>query len=242
MKGSLVYAVILSGGSGNRFGNDLPKQFAEVYGRTILDYCITNFNNHTLVDKIIVVSNPEHIQRTKQIASTTKFKKIISIVEGGLTRGESSYIGLKEILNHESNVDNIKVLIQDSVRPNTNSELIEKVVEKLDDHNAVTIAVPTTDTIYIAGENNYIQNIPDRNKLFKAQTPQGFNFNIIFPAYEKLEKVSRFKQTDDVGVVNMVFPDEDIVILEGDKKNIKVTFSEDLEFFRQVLQTKSSTN
>jgi 2-C-methyl-D-erythritol 4-phosphate cytidylyltransferase len=240
----IVYAVILSGGSGNRFNNDngLPKQFAEVYGKTILDYCITNFNNHPLVDKIIVVSNSEHVQRTKQIASHTKFKKIVSVVEGGVTRGASSYMGLKEILERErdSDLSNLKVLIQDSVRPNTDSKLITKIIGKLSENKAVTIAVPTTDTIYISDDKGYIKTIPERNDLFKAQTPQGFDFNTIMSAYEQLDKVSRFKQSDDACLVNMVFPDEEIVILDGDKNNIKITFYEDIEYFRQILNMKKS--
>lgn len=238
MNSSIVYAIILSGGAGNRFGNDLPKQFADVYGKTILDYCISNFENHASINKIIVVSNPEHIQRTKQIALSNKFKKVASVVEGGLTRGESSYIGLKEISNLEKDTTNIKVLIQDAVRPNTQSRIINNVVEKLNDYKAVTVAVLTTDTIYIADENNSIKAIPDRNNIYKAQTPQGFDYNLIYSAYENLEKVSRFKQSDDICLINKVFPEENIAILDGDNNNIKITFSEDIEYFRQILKQK----
>ncbi|MDR2010818.1 MAG: 2-C-methyl-D-erythritol 4-phosphate cytidylyltransferase [Bacteroidales bacterium] len=238
MNSSLVYAIILSGGSGNRFGTELPKQFAEVHGKSILYYCINNFENHPLVDKIIVVGNPEHIQQTKQIVLNNNFKKIVSIVEGGITRGESSYIGLKEISNIEKDTNNIKVLIQDAVRPNTQTHIISEVIEKLDSYNAVTIAVPVTDTIYIADSGSSIQSIPDRNKIYKAQTPQGFNYNIITSAYEQLEKEKKFKQSDDICVVNLNYPDEEIAILNGDNSNIKITFIDDIEYFRQILKQK----
>ncbi len=239
MKDCVIYALILSGGSGNRFGENMPKQFADVYGKTILDYCITNFNNHPDIDKIIVVSNPEHIQRTMQIANNIKFKKITEIIEGGATRGESSFIGLKEIFQNEGSEKNIKVLIQDAVRPNTKANTIDKVIDALKDNKAVSVALPTTDTIYIVTENNCLSSIPDRSKLFKAQTPQGFDFNVIYSAYNKLEKVNRFKLTDDCSIVHKVYPDEKIEIIEGNVSNIKITFSEDLEQFRQILKTKS---
>lgn len=233
-----VYAIILSGGSGNRFGNSMPKQFADVYGKTILDYCVSNFNNHQLISKIVVVSNPEHIQRTKQIVRGGKFPKVVSVVEGGATRGESSYLGLCEIERIEKDTENIKVLIQDAVRPYTNKKIIDDVIGHLEKNNAVTVAVPTTDTIYIAGNEGKLELIPDRSKLLKAQTPQGFDFNIIFKAYKKHEKVNRFRQTDDVSIVNNVFPDEDIYIVQGDINNVKITFSEDMEYFRQILKSK----
>ena len=238
MKDRLVYALILSGGSGNRFGNDMPKQFADVYGKTILEYCIQNFNNHKSIDKIIVVSNPEHLQRTMQIANSNKFKKICAIVEGGATRGESSYIGLREIFNTEKTHSNIKVLVQDAVRPNTKSSIIDRVLNALEINNAVSVAVPTTDTIYITDENNCLEAIPDRAKLYKAQTPQGFDFNLIYNSYLELEKVNRFKQTDDCSIIHKVVPEEKIEIIEGDNNNIKITFTEDLEHFRQILKLK----
>jgi 2-C-methyl-D-erythritol 4-phosphate cytidylyltransferase len=239
MTNSIVYAIILSGGAGNRFGNDLPKQFADIYGKTILDYCISNFNNHPLINKIIVVSNPEHIDRTKQIALSGKFPKVVAVVDGGSTRGESSYMGLKKLAALESNTENIKVLIQDAVRPNTNKTIINEVIEELANSNAVSVAIPTTDTIYIADENNLLESIPDRKRLFKAQTPQGFNYDLIMAAYEKLEKVNRFKQTDDCSLIYKVFPEQKISIIQGHVNNIKITFLEDIEYLRQILNQKS---
>ncbi len=238
MSDKIVYALILSGGSGNRFGNDMPKQFADVYGKTILDYCLSNFNNHSGIHKIVLVSNPEHIQRTKQIALGGKFAKVISVVEGGATRGESSFIGLREIARLENNSKDVKVLIQDAVRPNTDKAVISSVINELDSSKTVTVAVPTTDTIYIAGADGILDSIPDRSNIFKAQTPQGFDFSTVFSAYEKLEKVNRFKHTDDCSIVKLVFPEEKIKIIAGDVNNIKITFFEDLEYFRQILKNK----
>lgn len=233
-----VYALLLSGGSGARFGSDTPKQFSDVYGKTILDYCLNNFNSHPQINKIVVVSNPEHILRTKRIADNGKFPKVCSVIEGGSSRGESSYIGLKEIAKIANGKTGIKVLIQDAVRPNTSTQIISEVIAELVKFNAVTVAIPATDTIYISDKEGTLQNIPDRSTIYKAQTPQGFDLATIMEAYEKMVKVQRFKQTDDCSIVNIVFPDEAIKIVTGDNNNIKITFSEDLEYFRQVLKNK----
>jgi 2-C-methyl-D-erythritol 4-phosphate cytidylyltransferase len=167
-----------------------------------------------------------------------KFAKVVSVIEGGATRGESSFLGLKEILKLETKTEKAKVLIQDAVRPNTSAQLITQVVQNLKDHNAVTVAIPTTDTIYISNNEGILESIPDRSRIYKAQTPQGFSLGSISKAYESLEKVHRFKQTDDTSIFNMVFPDETIKIVNGDNNNIKITFSEDLEYFRQILKNK----
>jgi 2-C-methyl-D-erythritol 4-phosphate cytidylyltransferase len=174
-----------------------------------------------------------------QIANNSKFKKITAIIEGGATRGESSFIGLKEIFRNEGNQKNVKVLIQDAVRPNTKANIINKVIEALNDSKAVSVAIQATDTIYVTNENNCLSSIPDRKKLFKAQTPQGFDFNVIYSAYKQLEKVNRFKLTDDCSIVHKVYPEEKIEIIEGNIANIKITFLEDLEQFRQILKSKS---
>lgn len=233
-----VYALLLSGGSGARFGNDTPKQFAGVYGKTILDYCLNNFNSHPQINKIVVVSNSEHILRTKQIALNEKFPKVCSIIEGGSSRGESSFIGLKEIAKLTGGKAGIKVLIQDAVRPNTSKLIISEVIKELTKFNAVTVAIPTTDTTYISSKEGILDSIPNRSTIYKAQTPQGFDLSILIDAYEKLAKNQRFKQTDDCSIINIVFPDETIKIVTGDNNNIKITFSEDLEYFKQVLKNK----
>lgn len=237
MHSKLNVALILSGGSGSRFENSLPKQFAEVYGKTILEYCLTNYNKHIKIHKILIVSNPNFIDRTKQIANVNKFNKIIEVIEGGKTRGESSYLGLRYLTKlYESQP--INVLIHDAVRPNTNNDIIDSVTNQLESSKAVSVVIPATDTVYIADENNKLVAIPPRETLFQAQTPQAFDLNLIFNAYESSQKVKRFKYSDDCSILKNVFPEENISLVEGNSSNLKITFNEDLETFRQLLKVK----
>lgn len=230
--------IILSGGTGNRFDNVLPKQFAEAYGKSILDYCIANFNKHQKVDKILLVSNPNYIDRAKQIANNSKYKKVLAVIEGGKTRGESSYLGLKYLKKNEK-LSDANVLIHDAVRPNTNKNIINDVIDKLKDSKAVSVVVPATDTIYIADEEKNLVSIPPREMIFQAQTPQGFDFNTIYDAYESLQRVSRFKFYDDCSIIKNAFPQLKINLVIGDVSNLKITFSEDIETFRQLLKKKN---
>lgn len=231
--------ILLSGGRGNRFDNALPKQFAEVYGKSILEYCIANFNKHIEVSKIIIVSNPDYIDLTRQIGSITKYSKIIDVIEGGKTRGESSFSGIRH-LKTKLHMNNVNVLIHDAVRPNTSPEIIDAVVESLKYSRAASVVMSATDTIYVTDNNSKLISIPKRDCLYQAQTPQGFDLDLIFSAYENFERVSRFSYSDDCSILKSIYPTEEISLVMGDNSNLKITFSEDLETFRQLLQKKAS--
>ncbi len=235
MRNKKNIALILSGGSGKRFEKNLPKQFAEVYGKSILDYCISNFNKHKKIHKILIVSNSKYIDLTRQIANPSKFEKVIGVVEGGTKRGESAFKGLK-YLKTQIELKNVNVLIHDAVRPNINEGLIDSIVNELKSVKAVSIVIPATDTIYITGKENRLSSIPDRNRLFMAQTPQAFDLDTIYNAYEDYPKVERFNYTDDCSMLNNIYPDLEISLIPGNHENLKITFSEDLETFRQLLQ------
>ncbi len=232
-------ALILSGGKGSRFEDSLPKQFAEVFGKTVLEYCIANYNKNENIDKILIVSNPTLIDRTRQVAGTSKFEKVCGIVEGGKTRGESSYIGIKH-LKTELNLENANVLIQDAVRPFTNDTIINNVVSELENCKAVSVVIPATDTIYVTDTKGLLVSIPKRDCLFQAQTPQAFDLDLIYMAYKNAERVDRFSYSDDCSIVKNIYPSEEIRLVIGDINNLKITYSEDLETFRQLIQKRKT--
>ena len=145
------YAVILASGKGERFGSEVPKQFIKICGKTILEHSVEIFEQNNKIDKIIVVITPEYEQKAKDILS--KYKKICKILCGGKTRKESSYIGINSIEEEEANV-----LIHDCARPFLTQNVLNNCIEELEHQKAVTVAVPTTDTI-IEVKENYIKNI-----------------------------------------------------------------------------------
>lgn len=229
------FAIILSGGSGLRFSSELPKQFTKINNSTILEHCILNFNNNILIDKIIVVSAKQYIEKTKSILNTSQCSKIVSIIEGGETRTASCFNGLKEILLHITGTSPNNVLIQDAARPNTSNQLIKRVVSKLNVNKAVLPAVPSSDTTYIADSDNNILDILDRTRLFKAQTPQAFNFKYIYEAYLELYVKDNLSFTDDISLFRKFYPYEHIAIVEGDHTNIKITYPTDIDQFKLLL-------
>ena len=223
------YAVILASGKGERFGSEVPKQFIKICGKTILEHSVEIFEQNNKIDKIIVVITPEYEQKAKDILS--KYKKICKILCGGKTRKESSYIGINSIEKEEANV-----LIHDCARPFLSQNVLNNCIEELEHQKAVTVAVPTTDTI-VEVKENYIKNIPSRSTLMNVQTPQCFRLSLIKKAHDLSKNENDF--TDDCGLIiryNLC----KISIVKGNRENIKITFPEDIVFTKEILKKKDT--
>lgn len=88
-------AVILSGGTGSRFGGTLPKQFTKLAGRAVIEYAIDAFDNASEIDEVIIVSQPDHIDLTWEIIKNNKWKKVTKVFTGGNERFDSTYSALQ---------------------------------------------------------------------------------------------------------------------------------------------------
>ena len=227
-------AVILAGGSGSRFGNHIPKQFLKVNNKSILEYSIEAFEHHPLIDEIILVIRNDYIPLVKDIINQNGYLKITHIVSGGKERYESSLSAI-----HSCKNDDDILLFHDCARPLVSERIISDCIDAMSRYNAVTVAVKTSDTIYISSSDGRITSIPPRSTLRNAQTPQCFRLSTIRSAYSKALSDPSFQPTDDCSVVFRYLPSENIHIVEGDSSNIKVTFKEDLLLMSQILNKRS---
>ncbi len=222
------YAIILASGTGSRSGLDIPKQFYKINDKTVLEYSVSAFENHPLINYIIVVSNPDFIDLTKNIISKNKYKKVIKIIEGGKTRQESSFNGVNSV-----NEMNAKVLIHDAARPFVTEKIISDCINALKKFHAVNTAIDSSDTIIEVDENNIIKSVPDRNRLKRCQTPQCFDIEFIKKAHA-LAKENEYKATDDCGLI-LKYNICPIYTVEGSTENVKITYPEDIELFKKYI-------
>jgi len=111
----------------------------------------------------------------------------------------------------------------------------------LDTYSAVDVAIPAVDTI-IEAEGDFISNIPNRNKLKRGQTPQGFRYETINLAYNRAISDPDFKTTDDCGVVQKYLSEEKIRIVEGEEANMKITYKEDILLLDKLFQLKTMSS
>ena len=216
--------LLLASGIGSRCGLDYPKQLAVINGKTILEYSIDVFENHNLIDEIIIVTNPEYKNKVQEL--TKSYKKVSCVIEGGKERKDSSYNGISAIRDNEANV-----LIHDAVRPLISENIITDCINSLASYNGVCAAIPSTDTIFLIDDEDNIISIPQRKMLRRAQTPQCFKLSVIKEAHLKARKDVNCSVTDDCGLI-MNYTNEKIHIIEGDINNIKITYPEDIEFFK----------
>lgn len=212
------YAIILASGTGTRFGSTIPKQFIDICGRTILERTIDIFELNENIDEIILVITPEYKEKALSIIEQNNYKKITKILNGGKERKESSYIGVYSINDAEANV-----LIHDCARPFLSQKILNDCISALKNNNAVDVAIESSDTL-LKVKDGFIEKIPDRKYFMRSQTPQCFKLSIIKKAHTLAKHDTTF--TDDCGLVlkhNLT----KIFIVNGDEKNIKITYPSD---------------
>jgi len=225
-------AIILAGGTGKRIGYEVPKQFLTIAGKTILEYTVDVFEKNSQIDEIAIVIHESFISDVHKIISRNHYQKVKKILKGGKERFESTLEGIKAY----SQFPNYNLIFHDAVRPLVSDRIIKDVVKALEMFNAVGVAVPVTDTVYqVDDSSNFIQSIPNRSFLQRAQTPQGIKTETLLKATQMAMKNADFQFTDDCSVVAKYLPCEKIFIVRGEENNIKLTYPEDLLFLQHQL-------
>ncbi len=213
-----INAIIPAGGTSSRFGNR-NKLLEKIYDKEVIKYTIDAFEASD-VDEIIICANPSIIKDLQNIFEN--YSKV-KIIEGGSSRQESVFNGLKAC-----NCD--FVLIHDGARPMISTELINRTIEMVKDKKALTVATKTVDTIKEVIDGKIIKTI-DRAKLYNTQTPQAFEYDLILKAHQKLIGQNF---TDDAGMLEKL--GIDVYILDGSYKNIKITTQNDIDIAKVYLR------
>ncbi|MFT8331512.1 MAG: 2-C-methyl-D-erythritol 4-phosphate cytidylyltransferase [Bifidobacterium psychraerophilum] len=232
-----VVAVVLAAGFGTRLDPGHPKQLLEVGGKAVISWSVEAFERHPAVTDIVVVVNPQvRAQIEGLLGSCTKLRMVIS---GGSNRADSTVEALQALAS-AGIPEEAKILIHDAVRPFVNARTIDACIEALDEFNAATAAVKSTDTVLLGrdlGEGTVVGSVPDRGRTFRAQTPQAFRFHTIRSAYDRAAHDPDFQATDDTRAVLEFMPDEMVTIVAGDETNIKITRPEDLLYAERIAES-----
>lgn len=220
-------AIVLSAGTGSRMKSDIPKQYMDLNGRPVIYYSLKAFEDSN-VESIVLVTGRDDIEYCrKEIVEKYGFTKVKAIVEGGAERYDSVFEGLKAINDCDY------VMIHDGARPMLDSNIIERAWRGAVEYKACVVGMPVKDTIRIVGTDGTAISTPDRKSLWQIQTPQAFDYRLIYEAYSKvLADVKAGKQkaniTDDAMIVECASP-EKVHMTEGDYRNIKITTPEDIQ-------------
>lgn len=224
-------AIILAGGSGSRFGADMPKQFLQVAGKMIIEHTIDAFERHPMIDEIAIVSRADYMEEMREMVKKDGYVKVTHVLQGGKERYHSSLAAIEAFTDDDDNL-----LIHDGVRPLVSERIISDCVNALAEYEAVDVAVPTTDTIIELNEDGSIARIPQRRLLRNAQTPQCFRRRVIAGAFRLALQDPDFFPTDDCSIVLKYMPEVAIKVVDGEPSNIKVTYKSDLETVERRLK------
>ena len=215
-------AIIVAGGSGTRFGAELPKQFLNLKGQPILMRTIQVFGNGFDV----IVTLPEgQIGLWQELCRQHKFDVPHRVVPGGETRWHS----VKNALDSIGDVDGVDVIaVHDGVRPMVTAEIISRTLEAARRDGAAIPVVALNDSVrQVDGDNSHAL---DRSSLRAVQTPQAFDARLLVDAYQQPYEPTF---TDDASVVEKF--GRHVTLVEGDPMNLKITRPMDLALAEYLL-------
>jgi len=223
----VVIGIVTAGGSGRRLGGGVPKLEVEVLGRPLLIHTLEAFQLAGSIEQIIVTVPPERLAHwTAARLRQEGIDKAMATVAGGATRQESVYLALEEIPHGVGTV-----VVHDGARPLVTPELIDAVSVVPGGVDGVITAVAVSDTVKEV-ESGLVMGTVDRERLIAVQTPQAFPLEVLRKAHRRALK-DRFRGTDDAILVERL--GGKVMVVEGSRENIKVTFPEDLERARSIL-------
>lgn len=216
-------------------GAAVPKQLLEVAGKPILQHTLEAFEAADAVDLIVLVMAEGHHEAAHAIAKAANVTKLSAVIDGGATRADSSVAAIRWALARPGVGADAKLLLHDAARMLVTGRIIADVAAALDECAAVTAAIPSSDTI-VEIEDGRITAVPDRSRLARVQTPQGFHLGLISAAHADAAADPHFTPTDDCSVVLRFRPGVPVRTVAGAERNLKVTEPADLAVAEALLR------
>jgi 2-C-methyl-D-erythritol 4-phosphate cytidylyltransferase len=219
-----VSAILAAAGRGDRLGQ--PKQLLDLGGRPVVAWSLELFEHTPEIGAIYIACEDEQRARFEQIAKHFAPSKTRNIVAGGTTRQASVFAALSSIAPAPD-----LVLVHDGARPFVSREIVARTIAAARRSGAAIAAVPVKDTIKVAGSENLIERTLERDRLWAAQTPQVFRYDLLVAAHAKAS-ADAASATDDAALVERLGVPVELVM--GSYENIKITTPDDLETARHV--------
>jgi len=219
-QGMKTYGIILASGVGSRFGGDVPKQFAKVNGRMVIEHTLSACDVGVF-DELIVVVSGAYVEEMRDVIARNRYGVRVRVVEGGESRRESCANGVAAIGDECA-----RVVVHNGVQPLVTRRCFETCLAALEKYPAVTSGVPCVYTVLEADTDRCVTCIPDRKQLFRDMGVECFRLGI-------LREALRLSADDDVStdIIGLIVRKGlgKVYVAPGDATNIKVTTREDLE-------------
>lgn len=223
-------ALILSGGMGHRLGADIPKQYLEVNGRTVISYCLEMFEKCEGISAIQIVAE----ENWQDIILRSDMKKLKGFSKPGETRQLSILNGLQDIRAYAD--ENDIVVIHDAARPLVSEEMIMSLIKATKEHDGAIPVLPMKDTVYLSEDGKKITSLLERSQVVAGQAPESFVLEKYYQANLKLlpDAIRKINGTTEPAILAGL----DVAVVAGDERNFKITTKADLQRFQEMVREK----
>ncbi|XZN90432.1 MAG: 2-C-methyl-D-erythritol 4-phosphate cytidylyltransferase [Microcoleus sp.] len=228
-----MHLLIPAAGSGRRMGSQRNKLLLTLVGKPLLSWTLAAAEASGHITWIGIMGQPDDFPDFEAILSDLSLTKPVKLIQGGATRQESVYNGL-QALPTESD----RVLIHDGARCLATAELFDRSSEALLSCPGLIVAIPVKDTIKVVDEHRIVRDTPERSNLWAAQTPQGFEVQLLKKCHQE-GREKGWEVTDDAALFEKCgLP---VRIVEGEETNLKVTTPVDLALAEFILRQRTLT-
>ncbi|WP_088243153.1 2-C-methyl-D-erythritol 4-phosphate cytidylyltransferase [Calothrix rhizosoleniae] len=225
-----MHLLIPAAGMGKRMGSNRNKLLLSVRSQSLLSWTLLAAEAAPSINWIGIISQTNDWEDFQDIISQYELTKPIEFIKGGSTRQESVYNGLQALP-----ADARKVLIHDGARCLATANLFDRCAAAMANCTGLIAAVPVKDTIKVVDQIGTIQSTPDRSQLWAAQTPQGFDVNLLKQCHQKGLNEG-WEVTDDAALLEKC--GLKVQVVEGEETNLKVTTPQDLAIAEFILASR----
>ncbi|MEM9220442.1 MAG: 2-C-methyl-D-erythritol 4-phosphate cytidylyltransferase [Cyanobacteria bacterium P01_F01_bin.150] len=227
-----MHLLIPAAGRGSRMGSDRNKLLLTLIDKPILAWTLAVAEATSVIEWIGIMGQSYDFPDFKAIVAELAMTKPVEFIQGGKTRQQSVYNGLRGLPSHAE-----YVLIHDGARCLATPDLFERCANAFQKCQGFIAAIPVKDTIKVVTPNtSVIEDTPDRSQLWAAQTPQGFHVPTLKDCHEKGQE-NQWEVTDDAALFEKC--GLDVHIVKGEETNLKVTTPVDLAIAEFILSSRS---
>jgi 2-C-methyl-D-erythritol 4-phosphate cytidylyltransferase len=225
-----MYLLIPAAGMGRRMGSDRNKLLLKLLDKPLLAWTLSAAEMAQSISWIGIIGQSSDFPDFKDIIADLQLTKPVELVVGGDTRQESVYNGLQALPATAE-----RVLIHDGARCLVTPKLFDHCSDAILDCQGFIAAIPVKDTIKIVDAELYIKDTPDRSNLWAAQTPQGFEVQLLQDCHNRGRELG-WNVTDDAALLEKCqIP---VKIVAGEETNLKITTPLDLAIAEFILQQR----
>lgn len=223
--------LLMMGGSGIRLGASVPKQFIEIKNKPIFAHILEGLNRLECIDDIVIVVHRDWVDYTRKYCSEHNIGKVFDVVEGGKTRSDSVFNGLRKAKEFAS--DNDIVMMFDTTHPYVDKQGTEELIEAVREYGGATLGQRQFDTCYRIDKNDMLTEVIPRQELVSGASPEGFIFKTIYDIYSNATQ-KELESMTSAGAIALAH-NVKMKICTLNTINLKVTYPVDLEALEYLI-------